>query len=137
MLFLLGQNFENCYLAVGWIDFWWGDKNLVGGGGGESTGGTFSRCEMGWANFCLVGGLPKRIIQEFNLGICSHVGSHVTFLFLIFLFIITETKIHSTFWEKIHSFSAISSRHNISFLLLLKIMGFATLLHCMTYWMKN
>ena len=29
-----------------------------------------------------------------------HVGSDVTFRFLIFLFIITETKIYSTFWEK-------------------------------------
>ena len=65
------------------------------------------------------------------------VGSHVTFCFLIFLFIITETKIHSTFWEKC-SFSAfVSSRHNISFSLFLKIMGFAILLLCMTYWIEN
>ena len=40
------------------------------------------------------------IIQEFNLGVGSHIDSDVTFHFLIFLFIITETKIHSIFWEK-------------------------------------
>ena len=57
----------------------------------------------------------------------------VKFRFLIFLFIITETKIHLKFWEKMHSFLAFaSSRHNIPFSLLLRIMGFEILLLGMT-----
>ena len=62
--------------------------------------------------------------------------NNVTFRFPIFLFVITETKIHSI--RKMDSFSAfVSSCHNISFLLLLKIISFGTLLLCMTYWIEN
>ena len=53
-----------------------------------------------------------------NLGVCLNVGSDVTFRFLFFTFIVTETKIHSTFWKKCSFSVFVSSRHNILFSLL-------------------
>ena len=45
-------------------------------------------------------GCSQGIMQEFNLDVGSHISSDLQFCFLIFLFIITEFKIHSKFLGK-------------------------------------
>ena len=64
------------------------------------------------------------------------VGSHVTFRFLIFLFIITETRIHSTFWEKCTVFQLLFHlviRFHSHYFWKLWVLQ----LLCMTYWIEN